>query len=94
MDGKVVAVAIDDEARDAIGLGPDEASEVEVDAGVAAVFDGLADAADEEIGIEVLSAARESTSDDLRLGVIDRGAERAVAKVFESDDIARSWVSE
>ncbi len=51
LDGKVVAVAVHDEAGKAVGLGPDEAGECFVDPGVFPVLDGLADAAGEEVEV-------------------------------------------
>ena len=90
----MIAVAVDDQARDAIRFAPDEAAEPWVDLLALAVFDRLADAAGEKVEIEVLAAARESAGDDLRLRVVDGRAERAVAKIFERDHITGLRITE
>ena len=94
LDGEVVAVAVHDQAGDAVGLAPDEAAERFIDAGALAEFDGLADAAGEKIEIEVLAAAREAAGDDLRLRIVNRRAERAVAEILERDDVAGLRIAE
>ena len=94
LDGEMVAVAVDDQAGEAVGLGPDEAGERFIDAALLAVLDGLADAAGEEVEVEVLLAAGKPAGDDLRLRVVDGGAERAVAEVLEGDDVAGLGIAE
>ena len=94
LDGKVVAVAVDDQAGQAVGLGPDEAGERFIDAALFPVVDGLADAAGEEVEVEVLLAAGKPAGDDLRLGIVDGGAERPVAEVLERDDVAGLGIAE
>ena len=83
LDDEMVAVAVDDQARQAVGLGPDEAAQGGIDAEARAEFGGLFDAAAEKFGVEVLAAAREAAGDDLRAGVVDGTAERVVAEVLE-----------
>ena len=90
----MVAVAIDDQAGEAVGLGPDEAGERFINAALLAVLDGLADAAGEEVEIEVLLAAGKAAGDDLRLRIVDGGAERAVAEILERDHVAGLRVAE
>jgi hypothetical protein len=68
----MLAVAVDDQAGHAVGFAPDEAAERFIDAAALAVFDGLADAAGEEIEVEVLLAAGKAAGDDLRLRIVDR----------------------
>jgi hypothetical protein len=41
LDGEVVAVAVHDQAGEAVGLGPDEAGKRFIDAALFAVLDGL-----------------------------------------------------
>ena len=94
LDAEVGAVAIDDEAGQAVAFAPDEAAEEFIEAAAAAMLDGLADAAGEEIQVEVLAAAGEAAGDDLGVRVIDRGAERAVAKILEGDHVAGLGVAE
>ena len=94
LDGKVVAVAVDDQAGQAVGLGPDEAGEGFIDAALLAVLDGLADAAGEEVEVEILLAAGKAAGDDLRMRIVDGGAERAVAEVLEGDDVAGLGIAE
>ena len=53
----MVAVAVNDQARDTIRFAPDEAAELRVNFLAFAVFDRLADAAGEKVEVEVLTAA-------------------------------------
>jgi hypothetical protein len=90
----VIAVAVHDQAGQTVGLGPDEAGERGVDRRVFPVVDGLADAAGEEVQIQVLLATGKPTSDDLRLWIINSGAERPVAEVLEGDDVTGLRIAE
>ena len=54
----------------------------------------MGDAAGEEVEIEVLAAAREAASDDLGLGIVNGGAEGAVAEILEGDDVAGFGIAE
>lgn len=94
LDGEAVAVAVDDESRDAVGFAPDDAAEAIVDAAALAEFEGLGDAAGEEVEIEVLAAAGEAAGDDLGLGIVDGGAEGAIAEILECDDVAGLGIAE
>ena len=94
LDGEVGAVAIDDQAGQAIGFAPDEAAQRVIEAPALAVFDGLADAAGEEVEVEILAAPGEAAGDNLGERVVDGRAERAVAKILEGYDIAGLWIAE
>jgi len=91
---QVVAVAIDDQAGDAIGLGTDHAAKLGAESQAFPISQRLADAAGEKLQVEILAAARKAAGDDLRLRIVDRGAERAIAEILECDDIARLGIAE
>ena len=94
LDGKVVAVAVDDQAGQAVGFAPDETGKRFIDVGALAQVDRLADAAGEEVEVEILFAAGKAAGDDLRHRIVDRRAERAVAEILERDNVARLWIAE
>ena len=94
LDRKMITVAIHDQTGKAVRLGPNKAGESLVDPRVFPVLDGLADAAGEEVEVEVLLPAGKAAGDDLGLWIIDGGAEWAVAEVLERDDIAGFRIAE
>ena len=94
LDGKMVAVAVDDQTGEAVGFGPDESGQRVVDARVFPMVDGLADTAGEEIEIEILLPAGEPAGDNLGKRIVDGGAQRAVAEILERDDITGFRVTE
>jgi hypothetical protein len=90
----MIPVAVHDQAREAVRLRPDEAGECFVDGRLCPVSDGLADAAGEKVQIEILLAAGEAPGDDLRLWIIDCGAEWSIPEVLEGDYVTGLRVSE
>ena len=94
LEHEEVAVAVDDDAGEAVGLAPDEAAEVQIDVGGFAHLDGALDAAREEVEIEILAAVGEQTRGDLRHRVVDGAAEGLAAHVLEMDDVAGLGIAE
>ncbi len=90
---QVVAVAVDDDAGQAVGLAPDQAAELRIDPGLDAAFQRALDAADEEVEVEVLAAVREQPGADLRLRIVDGAAQRLATRVLELHDVARLGVA-
>ena len=58
------------------------------------VFDGLRDAALEEIKIEILPLPRETPGDDLRFGIVNRTANQTIASVLQRNHVAIRRISE
>lgn len=94
LDDEEVAVAVDDEAGEAVGFAPDDAAEIEVDAGGFADGDGALDAAGEEVEVEILASVGEEAGGDLGLGIVDGTAEGLAADVLKMDDIAGLGIAE
>jgi hypothetical protein len=79
---QMIAVAIDDQAGNSVRLRPDQTAQRGIERQGVAIGHRLLDTTCKELQIEVLSAAREPAGDDLRQRIVDRGAERAIAKIL------------
>ena len=87
------AVLVDDDTGEAIGLTPDEATEIWVDPEALAVGDGLADSAGKEFLVKLLEAAGNSSSDNLGIWIVDAAAQGAVLEILEGDEVSWLWIS-
>ena len=85
---EMIAVAIDDHAGQPVALAPDEPAETRVHLAPCAVIDGLLEPALEKVEVEILALPGKTPGDDLRLGVVDGGAEQPILPVLERHDVA------
>ena len=93
LEHKMIAVAVDHDPREPVGLAPDETVN-RLGKGLGFTQDkGAAETAVEKVGIELLLAARDAAGHDLRLGIVNRGAEGTVAEVLQRNHVARLRVS-
>ena len=90
----MIAVTIDDHSGQPVALAPNDATQFWIDPSPVAVFGRLANAAFEKIKIEVLALARKTARHDLRLGIVNRAPDQAIATVLERNDVAVYWVAE
>ena len=84
----MLAVAIDDHARQSVALAPDHAAKFRIDLAADAVICRLCDSALKKIEIEVLSLPRKTACDDLRFRIINRTADQMIFTIFERNDVA------
>ena len=94
LQDRVIAVAIDDHARQSIALAPDDAAKSRIDPAPLPILHGLRDPALEKIEIEVLPPPRESPGHDLRFAVVNRAADQVISSVFQRNDVAIRRISE
>ena len=88
LEDEVLAVAVDDDAGEAVGLAPDGTRELRIDIEMRAEFLSLLDAPDEKVVVEGLFSPREAPGDDLGGGIVNSGAEGTVLEVLEANDFA------
>ena len=91
---ELIAVAIDDHARQSVALAPDHSAQPRIHAATRAIFHRLCDAALEKIEIERLFPARETPRHDLRFAVVDRAADEVILAVLQRDDVAIGGIAE
>src|ERR1700730_7013871 len=83
LQNEMIAVAIDDHARQSIALPPNNTPQSGIDISPVAIFSRLGNASFEEIKIEILFSPRETPGYDLRFRIVNRAADQMVAPIFE-----------
>ena len=82
----IVAIAVDDDSREAIAFAPNDPAQFWTDAGeFLPVLDRPLDPPHEEIAIEHLFPSGKTTRDDLRLRIVDRRAQHPVSLICEGN---------
>ena len=90
----MVAVAIDNQPGNAVGLAPNQPGQRFVDGKPFAQLDRLVDAALEKIQVQILAATRKPAGDDLRFRIENGGSQRPVAEIFQRDHVSRLGIAE
>ena len=80
--------AVQNDAGQAIGFGPNKATDVFVEGERLAHFEGTFEAANHEVEVQLLGAMREAARDDLGDGIVNSGPHGTVFKVLESDHVS------
>ena len=94
LQDKMRAVAVDNHSGQPIRLAPDKAAELWVEVKLAPQVTGHLDPATEKVLVELLPPPRKSARDDLALGVVDRGSERAVPEILDGNDLSGLGIAE
>ena len=94
LQNEIVAVTIDDHARQTVAFAPHNAPQFWIDTSPVAIFGSLRDAALEEIQIEILSSSRKTARDNLRFRIVNRAPNQMIAAILERNHVAVDRISE
>lgn len=94
LDDEMAFVAVHDQAGQAVGLAPHDAGEILVEIEPLSQFKRLPNPTEEELRIKILPAAGEPAGDNLRVGIVDRAAERTVVEILQRDHVSRLRIAE
>ena len=81
----MIAILINNDARQAVGFTPDKTAELGIDVDSLAIGNGLTDSSGEKILIQLLKSPGDASGDDLGVGVVYPAAERSILEVFEGN---------
>lgn len=81
----MIAIFINNDAREAVGFTPDKTAEREIDVDSLAIGNGLTDSSGEKFLIQLLKSSRDASGDDLGVGIIYTAAERSILEVFQGN---------
>ena len=81
----MIAIFINNDARQAVGFTPDKAAELGIDVDFLAIGNGLTDSSGKKLLIQLLKSPRDASGDDLGVGVEYTAAERSILEVFQGN---------
>src|SRR5207247_7903114 len=91
---KLLAVSIENYARQAVALAPDNAMQLGIYFSPLPIFRRLRNSPLEKIEVELLAAVRKTARHNLRLRIPDRAPQHSISPILDGNNVAIGGVTE